>query len=471
MTTVENIKRQLEVATTEYRRCVEELKEFRKGEEGNRLSELKKNLREKEDVDENQRKKWTEEKEDLEKEEKNLEVEKNEWKVQMQKLQNALMETNKTEFDYYQELSLFETSSNSAIGTLINSENAIARYRILFLPEDNIHSPIKSLFTNEEWSIMESNWEKVEKRIADSLPEIDEDVKLLLKKYSKGIKDATINCYVDLNKVEGIICKNPFEDQHSYLFERDYHLRWVQSVYNAFILCLQRSFSPLFDPDASEYAYKSQIINYIWEALFFDVNVIAMMKTGEVENADRKKQLDLSKNLDHLKSTIGNWHHDAVLVIKVGSMFVQVAFGEVIGNAFKRDDKKFNDDKEKMLKAMQLALFNLRKSLPEKAPGLDDLETFGLLVNRKEFLMYSMHWVDGIYLVDQFDGFTIPDTSLDLENLSGIIKIMINFKNRIMKLRAHMEVLYKSNQKFKRGGSRHINDSIVYASPLKGTKS
>ncbi|KAG9305137.1 hypothetical protein G9A89_002594 [Geosiphon pyriformis] len=430
MTTVENIKRQLEVATTEYRRCVEELKEFRKGEEGNRLSELKNNLREKEDVDENQRKKWTEEKEDLEKEEKNLEVEKNEWKVQMQKLQNALMETNKTGDSasisvyyptllwfsplidpalYFQYLILrpladvwIRTSSNSAIGTLINSENAIARYRILFLPEDNIHSPIKSLFTNEEWSIMESNWEKVEKRIADSLPEIDEDVKLLLKKYSKGIKDATINCYADLNKVEGIICKNPFEDQHSYLFERDYHLRWVQSVYNAFILCLQTSFSPLFDPDASEYAYRSQIINYIWEALFFDVNVIAMMKT----------------NLDHRKSTLGNWHHDAVLVIKVGSMFVQVAFGEVIGNAFKRDDKKFNDDKEKMLKAMQLALFNLRKSLPEKAPGLDDLETFGLLVNRKEFLMYSMHWVDGIYLVDQFDGFTIPDTSLDLENLS-----------------------------------------------------
>ncbi|KAG9297911.1 hypothetical protein G9A89_002619 [Geosiphon pyriformis] len=117
---------------------------------------------------------------------------------------------------YYQELSLVETSSNSAIETLINSENAIARYRILFLPEDNVHSPIKRLFTNEEWSIMESNWEK-------------------------------------------------------------------------------------------------------------------------------------------------------------------------------------------------------------------------------EFLMYSMHWVDGIYLVDQFDGFTIPDTSLDLENLSGIIKIMINFKNRIMKLRAHMK--------------------------------
>ncbi|CAJ0874815.1 4961_t:CDS:10 [Entrophospora sp. SA101] len=224
---------------------------------------------------------------------------------------------------YCQELSLFETSLNLAIGKLAKSKSGIARYRILFLPEDNIHSPIKRLFTNEEWSIMESNWEKVEKRIADSLPQIDENVKVLLEKYSKCIKDATIKCYVDLNKVEGIISKSPFEDQHLYLFERDYHLRWVQSVYNAFILCLQTPFSPLCDPDASEYVYRSRIINYIWEGLFFDVNAIAIMKTGEVENTDRKKQLDLSRNLDQHKSTLGTWYYDAVLVMKVGSKLVQ----------------------------------------------------------------------------------------------------------------------------------------------------
>ncbi|CAG8615511.1 9458_t:CDS:10 [Diversispora eburnea] len=317
-----------------------------------------------------------------------------------------------TDFEAEQDPSL-----NLAIGRLAEIKSGIGRYRIIFLPEDNVHNPIKRLFNDEEWSIMESNWEK-----------IDENVKLLLEKYDKCIKDATIKCYVDLNKVESIICKSPFEDQHLYLFERDYHLRWVQSVYNAFILCLQTPFSPLGDPDTSEYAYRSRVINYIWEGLFFDVNAIAIMKTGEVENVDRKKQLDLSRNLDQRKSSLGTWYHDAVLVMKVGSKLVQIVFGEVIGNAFKRDDKKYNDDKEKMIKAMQLALFNLRKSLPEKAPGLEDLETFGLLVYRKEFLLYSMHWVDGIYLVDQFNGFTIPDTSLDLENLSNIIQIMIKFK-------------------------------------------
>ncbi|KAG9287664.1 hypothetical protein G9A89_004011 [Geosiphon pyriformis] len=85
MASVDRIERQLEVATTEYRRCVEKLEKFMEGEKENRLEELKKNLREKEDVDENQRKKWTEEKEDLEKQEKKLEIEKDEWKEELLK--------------------------------------------------------------------------------------------------------------------------------------------------------------------------------------------------------------------------------------------------------------------------------------------------------------------------------------------------------------------------------------------------
>ncbi|EXX57798.1 hypothetical protein RirG_203920 [Rhizophagus irregularis DAOM 197198w] len=42
-----------------------------------------------------------------------------------------------TDSMYCQELSSVETSLNSAIKRLVNSECAIARYRILFLPEDN----------------------------------------------------------------------------------------------------------------------------------------------------------------------------------------------------------------------------------------------------------------------------------------------------------------------------------------------
>ncbi|RHZ82048.1 hypothetical protein Glove_114g97 [Diversispora epigaea] len=41
---------------------------------------------------------------------------------------------------YYEELSSVETSLNSAIQRLANNKNSIARYQILFLPEDNIIS-------------------------------------------------------------------------------------------------------------------------------------------------------------------------------------------------------------------------------------------------------------------------------------------------------------------------------------------
>ncbi|KAG9295623.1 hypothetical protein G9A89_005316 [Geosiphon pyriformis] len=120
MASVDKIEHQLEVATTEYRRCVEELKqkgekleklmegekedEFEKEDE---LRELKKNLRQEKYKNENEKHWWIEDikalekqkeklKEKLEEEVKELKVEKNEWKVQMQNLQNTLMETTKT---------------------------------------------------------------------------------------------------------------------------------------------------------------------------------------------------------------------------------------------------------------------------------------------------------------------------------------------------------------------------------------
>ncbi|KAG9301033.1 hypothetical protein G9A89_015769 [Geosiphon pyriformis] len=66
----------------------------------NRLNELKKNLREEEDVDEKQRKKWIEEKEELEEEVKELKKSKDRWELQMEKLQDHFIETNKTAPEY-----------------------------------------------------------------------------------------------------------------------------------------------------------------------------------------------------------------------------------------------------------------------------------------------------------------------------------------------------------------------------------
>ncbi|CAJ0629037.1 13221_t:CDS:2 [Entrophospora sp. SA101] len=327
---------------------------------------------------------------------------------------------------YFQELSSFENSNNPVIERLISSNSSIARYRIVFLPECNVIDPIRSLYTDQEWSMMELNWEKVEKKMGNSFPSFVENLQLLLEKYNKAIIDATVGYYIDLNKVETTVSQSPFSDQHLYLFARDWPLRWMQQLYTAFLTCFQTPINPLNDGTASE---------------------------GEIENIDRKKQLDLNRNTKKGRTNSGSWYHDAVLIMKVGNRDVQIAFGEVIGNAFKQDEKKLNEDREKLLKAMQLALFNLRKLFPQNSSGLEDLETFGLLV-------YS-----GICFVDQFNGFTMPDTPLQLGNLNEIIYIMNTFKHRVMKLQQHVESMRKSRKNFKRRGTRHDNDSIVFASP------
>ncbi|KAG9292473.1 hypothetical protein G9A89_001546 [Geosiphon pyriformis] len=104
MASVDRIERELGDAKTEYRRCVEELKE--KGEKEVELRELKKNLRQRKYKDENEKNWWIEnmqelekQKEKLEEEANDLKVEKNEWKAQVQKLQNSLMEITKIELE------------------------------------------------------------------------------------------------------------------------------------------------------------------------------------------------------------------------------------------------------------------------------------------------------------------------------------------------------------------------------------
>ncbi|KAG9305763.1 hypothetical protein G9A89_022146, partial [Geosiphon pyriformis] len=119
MTSVEDIKRELEYVKTQYGRCVGELKEkgekleklmgekeeeFEKEDE---LRELKKNLRQEKYKNENEKHWWIEDikalekqkeklekqkekqKEKLEEEVKELKTSKDRWELQMQKLQNT----------------------------------------------------------------------------------------------------------------------------------------------------------------------------------------------------------------------------------------------------------------------------------------------------------------------------------------------------------------------------------------------
>ncbi|CAG8750828.1 25825_t:CDS:2, partial [Dentiscutata erythropus] len=61
-----------------------------------------------------------------------------------------------------------------------------------------------------------------------------------------------------------------------------------------------------------------------------------------------------------------------------------------------------------------------------------------------------------------FERFLIPDTPLQLINLSNIIKIILNLKYHVIKL--HCLVESNCQKDFKRGGIQHIDDSAVFSS-------
>ncbi|CAB4400322.1 unnamed protein product [Rhizophagus irregularis] len=70
------------------------------------------------------------------------------------------------ENSYLQELSV--ETLNPTIERLIRLKEGIARYRITFLPEFHLNDPVKRLFTDKEWIIMQSKWRKIEEEIVNT---------------------------------------------------------------------------------------------------------------------------------------------------------------------------------------------------------------------------------------------------------------------------------------------------------------
>ncbi|CAJ0636632.1 12557_t:CDS:2 [Entrophospora sp. SA101] len=64
------------------------------------------------------------------------------------------------------------------------------------------------------------------------------------------------------------------------------------------------------------------------------------------------------------------------------------------------DHKKMMGDRDKILKAMQLALFQLEQimrnsGINDKKKLQQNLEIFGILVYKQDFIFYAMHYYDG----------------------------------------------------------------------------
>ncbi|RIB30780.1 hypothetical protein C2G38_2238053 [Gigaspora rosea] len=98
------------------------------------------------------------------------------------------------------------------------------------------------------------------------------------------------------------------------------------------------------------------------------------------------------------------------------------------------------NDLEKILKAMQLGLFELQRVLDETniCSKIQKTETYGILVYKKMVSFYATHCHDGVYLVDKIESFTLPDEAFELKTLSHIINethIMLKASYEIYKKR------------------------------------
>ncbi|GBC45676.2 uncharacterized protein OCT59_013563 [Rhizophagus irregularis] len=356
-------------------------------------------------------------------------------------------------------------SENPIIERLIGV-GGIGRYKIVFLPEENDCDVIKLIFNKGEWSKLETDWINAEKKTLPSSSGMNENVKTLLKKYNDGINDVTFGYDVNLMKLPVLFDETSIVNRDTYSFTREWPTQWIKSVFNAFLLCFQLPINPLHDCDLSEYSYRDRIVNRIIEDIFLDTYNFVRVRTGKVENTDRKDQKNSARPQGQRRSV--GWDHDAILIMKANNVDYQIGFCEVVGNACIHDDQKMVGDREKILKSMQLGLFRLRKLLSKLGVdenGICKAETFGILIYRKTFCFYSMHYVDDLYLVDQFEGFTIPDNSGQLAELFNIIEIMFTFKQRVMDLHHFVQSLYKQKSKFQRRSL--INESAVKASPTR----
>jgi len=63
-------------------------------------------------------------------------------------------------------------------------------------------------------------------------------------------------------------------------------------------LQLLHKHSALLDKESGEFKYRDDIVNPLLASIFYDVEDVLWMKTGEIKNESRKRQRNFSKQED-----------------------------------------------------------------------------------------------------------------------------------------------------------------------------
>ncbi|CAG8531076.1 9696_t:CDS:2, partial [Paraglomus occultum] len=331
--------------------------------------------------------------------------------------------------------------SSSVLENLENKNRLATTYKVVSL-FDRQFPYTEELYNTfpDQMITLANKWKKVEANIKKTVEERwnVSQLKELVDKYHKIIVDHFDELLdVDHEELITMFSKPPYGD---FSYKRDDELIWCQRIFIDLTRQFLRNRGALFDKEACELRYRSEIVNPLLAGVFEMTERSIWLETGEIENEIQKMQRNDTKE-DKERSKLGIKHDGVINMIIHGKKY-QIGFLEVVGNAFNKDITDRNIELEKLYKAMSLSLWNQRAHLDIETS--QQLSTFAVLVHGKNFNFLSMHCINNMFVVKNYDDFILPTTNECLMRIPKIIEMIVKFKIRItIYHREHMASFYK----------------------------
>ncbi|CAG8708599.1 16278_t:CDS:10, partial [Dentiscutata erythropus] len=240
------------------------------------------------------------------------------------------------------------------------------------------------------------------------------EIKPLLNMYNKHIEVRSVFDDISLDNAIEAVAMKPYSGV--FIYKKHYELKWIQNVYERFLMLFMAPINQLLDPDQTELSYRENFINPIFAKVFDDLMELIHMRTGEIENMLIKTQRIETRECTQRLSL--GCRQDGVIIINVNGTTVEVGFMEVVESAIYDDLTKLSEDLEKVLKCMQISLFYQRQHHLQRGASenqLQILESYGIVV-----------------YTDKITEFSIPNSKDQLHVLKEVIEKVYMFKSRVM---------------------------------------
>ncbi|CAB4386695.1 unnamed protein product [Rhizophagus irregularis] len=304
--------------------------------------------------------------------------------------------------------SLFSTPKVEILANF-ETKSHLERYNIicLFDIEFTYTKKLLTVLSIKQIQRLKNEWIEAEKslsqeKIEDSWnkctlkKQVDDYLKILDEKMDRN------TFFIDFNELYTAFMMQP---SNEYQHQNNYELFWCQDLYKRMTLQFLRNRSVLKDKTASEFRYRDD---------------------GEIENRTRKRQRNFSK-AENEREQLGD-KHDGVIYMNVHGSKVEVGFFEVVGNALINDNSFKNDDLIKLLKAMMISL----RYQHAYSNDTSNLQSFSILVYGCEYHFLSMHLINNMYVVDEYNAFISPNSSVCFSEIGNAVEVIKKFKLRMI---------------------------------------